>query len=364
MKHIALIGSTGSIGRQVTDVCVKDRERYRIVAICAGTESDLFLRQKRALSPKYARTVSKEGVEACLELCSLEGVDIVFVACSGFAGIKYTLSALEAGKRVALANKESMVCAGELIMPRYRDRIIPVDSEHSAIWQCLGYDLSAPFERIILTASGGPFLGREWDSLTDVTPKETLCHPTWKMGKKITVDCATLLNKGYEIIEAHHLFNAPYDKICAVLHPQSVIHSLVEFADGACLAQLSVPDMKLPIQLALSFPKRIRRISKRLDFMNAFSLDFRPLDEGMYPCFNLALECGKTGGTAPTILNAASEVADGAFLQGRIKYKDIYTVLCECADKAEKKPVTCLEDVEEADRRSRETAEGAIGNLR
>lgn len=340
MKKIALIGSTGSIGRQVLNVILRHSDKFSPVLLVANGSVEEFSRQVAFFKPQFAaladvsvasRAEISDGVKffsgaggalKALEEC---GADVAVVACGGFAGLKYSFKAVELGMPLALANKETLVCGGDLIMPAVRE-IMPVDSEHSAIWQCLGFRLDAPFEKLVITASGGAFRGRKWAELASVTPAEALNHPTWKMGAKITVDCATLLNKGYEVIEAHHLYSAPYDKIEAVIHPQSIVHSLVQFKDGGCLAQMGYPSMELPIQLALTYPERLGCGLKPLDFGSALSLEFQPLCRSDYPMFDLALRCGQAGGVLPTALNAASEVAVNAFLQGRLPYTDIFTV--------------------------------------
>lgn len=375
MKKVALVGSTGSIGRQVINVCERHRDKFEIVALIANSSGDELLRQITALHPAYAALTDKsaakcvknlpdgvnflageKGAMTALEEC---GADVVVVACGGFAGLKYSLKAVQLGLPLALANKETLVCGGELIMPRVKE-IMPVDSEHSAIWQCLNFDLSAPFDSLVITASGGAFRGRPWNSLTNVTPGEALAHPTWKMGAKITVDCATLLNKGYEIIEAHHLYGAPYEKISAVIHPQSIVHSMVRFADGATLAQLSYPTMELPIQLALTYPERLDCGLKQLDFSSAFSLDFLPLDRKDYPLFGLALDCGRAGGILPTVLNAASEVAVGAFLRGGLPFTDIFTVTDRVVSATANERVQSYEQLALADGNARKAAEKII----
>lgn len=375
MKKIALVGSTGSIGRQVINVAERYSEKFKLVALIANSSKDEFLRQVYRLTPEYAaltnenvaKTVGglpgnvrflqgEEGALTALEEC---GADVIVVACGGFAGLKYSLKAVELGVPLALANKETLVCGGELIMPRVKE-IMPVDSEHSAIWQCLNFDRNAPFESLVITASGGAFRGRKWETLTNVSPAEALAHPTWKMGAKITVDCATLLNKGYEIIEAHHLYGAPYEKISAVIHPQSIVHSLVRFADGATLAQLSYPTMELPIQLALTYPERLDCALPQLDFTKAFSLEFLPLDGKDYPLYSLALDCGKAGGVLPTALNAASEVAVGAFLKGGLRFTDIYTVTDKVVSKTANEGVQSYEQLAVADGNARRLAEKII----
>ena len=340
MKKIALVGSCGSIGRQVADVVRRSAGEFSLCALISNRSLETFNAQIAEFKPSFAvltdmdaakgiiaprETKVLSGEDGALEALGECGADIVFVACGGFAGLKYSLKAVETGARLALANKETLVCGGDIIMPLVGE-LVPVDSEHSAIWQCLNFERRAPFERLIITASGGPFRGRKFADLKGVKAADALRHPTWKMGAKITVDSATLLNKGYEIIEAHHLYNAPYSRIEAVIQPQSIVHSMVEFADGAVLAQLSNPSMELPIQLALTYPGRCRSGVAKMDFTRAFSLDFMPLERGQYPMYDLALECGRRGGIMPTVLNAASEIAVGAFLRDSIGFTDIYEI--------------------------------------
>ena len=343
MKKIALVGSCGSIGRQVADVVRRSGGEFSFCAMISNRSLDTFNAQIAEFKPRYAvltdveaakgiiapsetKVLSDEdGALKAIEEC---GADVAIVACGGFAGLKYSLNVIKTGVRLALANKETLVCGGDIIMPRVGE-LLPVDSEHSAIWQCLNFERRAPFERLIITASGGPFRGRKFADLKDVKAADALRHPTWKMGAKITVDSATLLNKGYEIIEAHHLYNAPYSKIEAVIQPQSIVHSMVEFADGAVLAQLSNPSMELPIQLALTYPERRFSNVTKMDFKRAFSLEFMPLERGQYPMYDLALECGERGGIMPTVLNAASEVAVAAFLKDAIGFTDIYEISAE-----------------------------------
>lgn len=371
MKKIALIGSTGSIGRQVINVVNRYPDRFKIVALVANFNVELFREQLLSLKPRFAALCD---ATACNNLTGVGGVtllkgdggamraveecgaDVIFVACGGFAGLKYSLKAVELNLPLALANKETLVCGGDLVMPRIKS-VMPVDSEHSAIWQCLNFNRNARFEKLVITASGGAFYGREWNSLKEVTAKEALCHPTWKMGEKITVDCATLLNKGYEVIEAHHLYGADYDKITAVIHRQSIVHSMVQFADGATLAQLSYPTMELPIQLALTYPDRCDCNLKQLDFSKTLSLEFAPLKKGAYPLYDLAIACGEAGGVLPTALNAASEVADRAFLCGRLKFTDIFTVADKVVQSTVNSGVGSYGQIAEVDACSRSLAE-------
>ena len=357
MKKIALVGSCGSIGRQVADVVRRNPDKFSLTAIISRRPSDAFYAQLGEFRPQFAALSAGTAADGanvrygtrfyCGEDGALAAVeesapDVVFVACGGFGGLKYSLKAIKMGATLALANKETLVCGGDIIMP-LGGNIVPVDSEHSAIWQCLNFDGRTPFSRLIITASGGPFRGRKFIELRDVTAEQALAHPTWKMGAKITVDSATLLNKGYEVIEAHHLYGAPYEKIDTVIQPQSIVHSMVQFADGALLAQLSVPTMELPIQLALTYPQRYDLGLAPLDFSRAFSLEFQPLDEKAYPLFALALQCGRTGGILPAALNAASEVAVQAFLEGKIRFTDIYGI---CAQTVESTPYAAADSYE------------------
>lgn len=375
MKKVALIGCTGSIGRQVINVMQRYPDKFSLVAMVANSSVEAFEKQVNSIKPAYCALTDENaakrvgglprgtrffsGKDAGLRVLEQCDADIVFVACGGFDGLKYSLKAAELNAVIALANKESLVCGGDLLMPK-AGNIVPVDSEHSALWQCLNFKKNASFARLYITASGGSFRGRKWDTLNTVTPAEALCHPTWKMGAKITIDSATLLNKGYEVIEAHHLYNAPYEKITAVIQPQSVIHSMVMFNDGAIMAQLSKPTMELPIQLAFTYPERLDLGLENLDFTKAFSLDFQPLIRKDYPMFDLALCCGEAGGVLPTALNAASEVAVGAFLNGAIKYTDIYSLSDKVVSATANCAVQSYKQLEEVDTASRNLAQKFI----
>ncbi|MCD8286549.1 MAG: 1-deoxy-D-xylulose-5-phosphate reductoisomerase [Clostridia bacterium] len=331
MKNIALAGCCGSIGRQVLDIVRRNPDKYRIVSLTTRRNTPEFQALVEEFRPicSAAEENSPDGVAE--EEFTCDEADICFNAAGGFAGFAYSLEAVHSGKTLALANKESLVCGADYIIPAANwsgSEIIPVDSEHSAIWQCMHFSKSTPVKELVLTASGGPFRGRDFATLENVTPAEALKHPTWKMGRKITVDSATLVNKAYEVIEAHALFGVPYDSIKTVLQPQSVIHSLVGYEDGAYLAQMSIPSMEVPIQLALTYPDRCPTSLTGLDFTRPFSLDFEPLNPADYPLYSLALACGKAGGMLPCIFNAADEVAVQAFLDGRISFTDILSV-CE-----------------------------------
>lgn len=362
MKKISLIGSTGSIGRQVIEVVRRHSDEYKIVAIAAYGNRALFEKQVADLQPEIS-VLASENKQAALALAGYAGADLIFNAASGFAGLEYSLKAVQAGKPLALANKETLVCAGDIIIPlaeKTGSKIIPVDSEHSAIWQCLDFDAKKPLKRLIITASGGAFGNTPYEELKGVTPEQALAHPTWKMGKKITIDSATLMNKGYEVIEAHFLYGAPYSDIEAVIQPQSIVHSLVEFTDGSLLAQMSYPTMEVPVQLVLSYPERLDSAVRPMDFKKAFSLDFRPLVRENYPCFDLALKCGEEGGTLPCAMNAADEVAVKAFLEGKIAFTDIYKVVDGVIQATGRESVKSFEQLSEADKTARKLAQNII----
>ena len=338
MKKIALIGSTGSIGKQTLSVVRRHPDKFKIVSLAAGNNVGDFLEQVNEFKPKVATlsTALPKGLPTGVEYFSgenaftnaiIEDADVVLVALVGFKGILAVLDAIEKGKDIALANKESLVVGGELVMSKAKEKgvkISPVDSEHSAIWQALGFDFNAKFNKLILTASGGAFRDIELDKLNSVTAADALRHPNWKMGAKITVDCATMVNKAFEVMEAKWLYNTSFDKIDVIIHRESIIHSMVEYIDGAVLAQMSYPDMELPIQLALSYPERLKTDLKSLNFAELKSLTFSPVDHKRYPCFNLIMEAAREGALYPAVANGANEQAVNLFLQGKIAFNDIY----------------------------------------
>lgn len=371
-KTITILGSTGSIGRQTLSVA--DELGLRVAALTAERNVDLMEAQCRKYRPKLAvladEAAAEElkvrladmnirvlaGAEALCEAAALPEADTVVVAVCGFAALRPTLTAICEKKRIALANKETMVCAGQIMQAAAREsgaEIIPVDSEHSAIFQCLmGCRDKAEVKRLILTCSGGPFFGKTRESLACMTKSDALRHPNWKMGAKITVDCATLMNKGLEIIEAMRLYDLPLSKVTAVIHRQSVVHSLVEFVDGAVLAQLGVPDMRIPIGLAMTYPNRTHNPAPALDLLSCGPLTFDAIDETAFPCFALAQQAAQTGGTACTAMNAANEEAVGLFLQDKIGFYDI----ADAVEAALRLPVVqepSLADIFEADRLAR-----------
>ena len=371
-KTITILGSTGSIGRQTLSVA--DELGLRVAALTAERNVDLMEAQCRQYRPELAvltdEAAAEElkvrladmnirvlaGAEALCEAAALPEADTVVVAVCGFAALRPTLTAIREKKRIALANKETMVCAGQIMQAAAREsgaEIIPVDSEHSAIFQCLmGCRDRAEVKRLILTCSGGPFFGKTRESLACMTKSDALRHPNWKMGAKITVDCATLMNKGLEIIEAMRLYELPLSKVTAVIHRQSVVHSLVEFVDGAVLAQLGVPDMRIPIGLAMTYPNRTHNPAPALDLLSCGPLTFDAIDETAFPCFALAQQAAQTGGTACTAMNAANEEAVGLFLQDKIGFYDI----ADAVEAALRLPVVqepSLADILEADRLAR-----------
>ena len=371
-KTITILGSTGSIGRQTLSVA--DELGLRVAALTAERNVELLEAQCRKYRPKLAvladEAAAEElkvrladmnirvlaGAEALCEAAALPEADTVVVAVCGFAALRPTLTAIREKKRIALANKETMVCAGQIMQAAAREsgaEIIPVDSEHSAIFQCLmGCRDRAEVKRLILTCSGGPFFGKTRESLACMTKSDALRHPNWKMGAKITVDCATLMNKGLEIIEAMRLYDLPLLKVEAVIHRQSVVHSLVEFVDGAVLAQLGVPDMRIPIGLAMTYPNRAHNPAPALDLLTCGPLTFDAIDETAFPCFVLAKQAAQLGGTACTALNAANEEAVGLFLQDKIGFYDI----ADAVEAALRLPVVqepSLADIFEADRLAR-----------
>ncbi|HET7034791.1 MAG TPA: 1-deoxy-D-xylulose-5-phosphate reductoisomerase [Thermomicrobiaceae bacterium] len=347
VTRIALLGSTGSIGRQTLEVVASQPEQLAVVALAAGRNVALLGEQVARFRPRLVAVAGPErpaltgvdvltGAEGLIAAATLPEADIVVVATSGHAAILPTLRAIEAGKTIALANKESIVCAGEIILPAARRRgvaIRPVDSEHSAIWQCIGSAPGDEVSRVTLTASGGPFRDTPLAELAGVTIEQALAHPNWTMGSKVTIDSATMMNKGLEVIEAHWLFDLPYAKIGVVIQPQSIVHSLVSFQDGAVLAQLAVPDMRIPIQYALSYPARWPASAPRLEIDRLNRLDFQPPSAERYPALRLARQAGEAGSTYPTVLSGADEVAVAAFLAGRIRFTAIAAIVAEVLDR-------------------------------
>ncbi len=367
MKRLAILGSTGSIGRQTLDVVRSFPGRFQVVGLAAGLNRKLLEQQIAEFRPRFAclqsdQTGSISGAR-CLpmaEMASHSDVDLVVLATSGRAGLAPALAAIESGKKLALANKEVLVMAGEVVMARACQRgvdIVPIDSEHSAIWQCLQGEPRQAVRKILLTASGGPFRRHDRNELQAITAEEALRHPTWSMGKKVTIDSATLMNKGMEIIEAHWLFGVDYQQIEVVVHPQSIVHSLVEFADGSVKAQLSPPDMRLPIQYALSHPERLSNPAlPQLDLARTASLSFEAPDAERFPCLRLARHAGEKGGTYPAVMSAADDVAVELFLGGAIGFMDIPRLIEGVLEQHQSIGHPSLEAVLEADSWARQTA--------
>lgn len=336
-RKISIIGSTGSIGTQALEVIEKLADKFEIIALAGGSNIELLKQQAEKFKPKFiyaSKPLAISGIktaDSLEEICSNKENDIILVAVSGKIGLKPTLKAIENGIDIALANKETLVMAGDIVMKKAREngvKIIPVDSEHCAIHQCIK-DISQ-VEKLIITASGGPFLHKSVEEMKKATVEQALAHPRWHMGKKITVDSATLMNKGLEIIEAHHLFGFDYDKIDVVVHPQSIVHSAIEYVDGSVIAQLGLPSMHIPIQYAITYPQRFEGIkSKSFSFADIARLDFEKPDFEKFPCIKLAYQAGRTGGTATACLNAANEEAVFAFLDGKIKLYNIYEITAE-----------------------------------
>ncbi len=379
IRNVAILGSTGSIGRAALDVLSKSELPFRIAAISCHSQLELFEEQIQTFSPKFAyttgpssesikrwqagnsansKTVRELGMEKLVSMVQSHEVDIVVAAIVGIAGLETSIAAAEAGKRLALANKESLVVSGSLMMDAARRsgaEILPVDSEHSAVFQCLqsGREKSE-VKRIILTASGGPL--RDWpvERLSSATVADALSHPTWQMGRKITVDSATMMNKALEVIEAKWLFDLDPDKIAVVVHPQSIIHSMVEFNDGAVIGQLSPPDMRLPIQYALTYPRRFPAPSQVMDWSQSMRLDWKPADLDRYPALQLGFEVAKKGGTCGAVLNAANEAAVDLFLNGRIKLTDIATICRQVLNHHHFSPSPTLSELLSLDRWGRQ----------
>jgi 1-deoxy-D-xylulose-5-phosphate reductoisomerase len=375
---VALVGSTGSIGTQAVDVVRAEPDRYRVVALGASTSIEQLATQARELRPERVAIADAElapkleelvppGVEVLGGPEALAAIareaEVVLNAVVGFAGLPVTMAALEAGRRLALANKQSLIAAGPVVQ-RARStpgaEIVPVDSEHSAIHQCLRAGGAAEVRRVVLTASGGPFRGRGADELQEVTVEEALAHPTWAMGPQNTIDSSTLMNKGLEVIETHELFGVDYDHVEVVVHPQSIVHSMVEFTDGATVAQLSEPDMRLPIGYALAYPGRARVAFGTLDWAKVGRLDFEPPDLDAFPCLSLAYQAGRTGGTAPAWLNAANEVAVAAFLESVIPWRAIAETIREVVEDHDGTTPNTVDVVIEADQRARQRARRAV----
>ena len=378
---ISILGSTGSIGRQSLDV-VRMHPEIRVAALTAGSSLELLSQQCREFRPELAVVATEEGakalkemlrdipvrvsfgMEGLLEAATLESADCVITAVVGMLGLRPTLAAIHARKRIGLANKETLVCAGELVMAearKYGAKIIPVDSEHSAIFQCLmGCEDRKEVKRLILTCSGGPFFGMDRQQLSKVTKADALKHPNWKMGPKITIDCATLMNKGLEVIEAMRLYDLPLEQVDVLIHRQSIVHSMVEFTDGAVMAQMGAPDMRLPIQLAMTYPERFPSPVEPLDLTACGPLTFGKPDLEAFPCLALARHCAKLGGSACAAMNGANEEAVALFLQDKIGFYDLYDLVKQAVEAVPFLASPTLEDILETDRLARRSVKSMV----
>jgi len=377
MKKISVLGSTGSIGTQTLDVISRDPGAYEVVGLAAGSNAELLLEQAKAHRPKLVSVATKEladsirdrlpegtrvlyGEEGLIETAANAGADVVVCALVGSLGLTSTLAAIEAGAAIALANKETLVTAGHLVTARAAARgtpLLPVDSEHSALFQCLNGEDRKAVKRLILTASGGSFRDRGREELRNVTVEDALKHPNWSMGAKVTIDSATMANKGLEVIEARWLFDLPYEQIDVMIHPESVVHSMVEFEDTSVMAQLGNPDMRVPIQYALTYPLRKPSPASPLDLLSRGALHFRPMDFGRYPCLRLAYEAGRAGGTAPAVFNAANERAVARFLSGEIPFLAIEKIIETVLSRHSVITDPDLETILETDREARREAD-------
>lgn len=380
-KNIVILGSTGSIGKSALSLIKKFKNEFNVIGLSAGENVVELSKQIKIFKPEYvslnnekkAKILQKKfknikilsGLKGICYLASLKKVDVILLSIVGAAGLFPLLSAIKAGKKIALANKEAIIIAGDIInneLKKHKAQILPVDSEHSAIFQVLHGQKKEFIKKIILTASGGPFFKRDKEDFKKITKKEALNHPTWKMGEKITIDSATLVNKGLEVIEAHYLFDLPYEKIDVVIHPQSIVHSMVEFKDGSIIAQISKPDMKLPIMYALTYPERKENIVHSLNLKKGIKLDFKKIDKYKFRGFFLALKAGKVGGTMPACMNAANEIAVKNFIEGKITFDKI-TYYIEKAIKEHtliKNP--SLEDILRVDTDTRKKTQEVIDN--
>ena len=376
MKRISILGSTGSIGKQTLDVVRQHKDKFEVVAISANSSVDLLLEQIKEFKPKYVAVYDElraiklksmipsdinievlSGMEGLKAISSLDEIDVLLTAIVGMIGLVPTLEAIKKGKDIALANKETLVCAGNLVMneaKKYGVSILPVDSEHSAIFQCLNGEKNKEIEKIILTASGGPFRGKKKDDLLNVTKNQALKHPNWSMGRKISIDSSTLMNKGLEVIEAKWLFDVEHNQIDVVVHPQSIIHSMVQFIDSSVIAQLGCPDMRLPIQYALSYPDRIECDFERLDLAKIATLTFEEPDMDTFPCLKLAYDTLKMGGTYSAVLNSANEVLVNEFLEDKIGFYDIPYYIEKTLEAHNSISEPTVEDILEIDRWTRE----------
>jgi 1-deoxy-D-xylulose-5-phosphate reductoisomerase len=380
MKNVVVLGSTGSIGRNAVSVLSDFTDRFSVFGLSSNINIGLLREQIKRFKPKKVVITDEEsfrsfkeengieillGLEGLKKLCSDPDVDLVINALVGSVGLVPSFVAIESGKNLAIANKETLVMAGDLLIQKAEERdvkILPIDSEHSAIWQCLLTGNKSEVKRLILTASGGPFLKKKKEDLKNIKVAEALSHPTWEMGKKITVDSATLMNKGLEVIEAHWLFDMPADKIRVLIHPQSIVHSMVEFVDGSLIAQMSIPDMRIPIQYALFYPERLPTNNRHLDLTQIKSLTFEEPDQEKFPCLEMCYQALQMGGTAPAVLNAANEMAVKAFLEEKLPFVEIHKITKQALNHHQVAKTPGLDDILNADKWAREEAKKIISS--
>jgi len=383
-KKIAILGSTGSIGVSCLDVIERNRDRFEVIGLTANNNIDLLVKQTYRFCPRVVATANNRlkrelrdqlndmnitvlgGVDGVIEVAKLADIDLLVSAIAGAAGLLPTLTAIRGGKHIALANKEVLVMAGKLIVNEAKKNnvsILPIDSEHSAIFQSLKSGSHNEIKKLILTASGGPFHDYPEKQLAEVTPQQALKHPNWHMGKKVSVDSATMMNKGLEVMEAHWLFDTPIDKISVMVHPQSIVHSMVEYCDGSVIAQLGIPDMRIPISYALSYPERIKNGFPNLDLCEVGTLTFSYPDYKRFPCLELAYDAARECETMPAVLNAADEVAVNAFLKQRVRFADIPLVISRTMSRHSSKSYNTVEEIIEVDRWAREEAENIINSF-
>ena len=380
MKNISILGSTGSIGTQTLDIVKNNPDEFRVIGLTANKNMELLKNQINEFKPEAVGVMDEEkadllkqnvdinvysGIEGIIKIASLNEIDTVVNSLVGSVGVKPTVEAIRNKKNIALANKETLVTAGSVVMEEVKKnnvRLMPIDSEHSAIFQCLNNENVNDVNEITITASGGPFKNYSKAQLENVTVQDALRHPTWNMGNKITIDSATLMNKGFEVIEAHWLYDIPYEKVEVVIHPQSIIHSLVEFKDNSTLAQLSLPDMKLPIQYALSYPKRLPLNIKKLNLMEVKNLSFEKPNFELFPCLGYAYDAGNKSGTLPAVLNAANEAAVYAFLDNKIKFLDIHRLINKMMQKHNIIKNPNLNQILDVDKKIKEETQEIIEN--
>jgi len=378
MKHISILGSTGSIGTQTLDIVRQFPDEFKVVGLTTNKNSDLLLKQIKEFKPKAVAIMDKSktddllnfsscqvysGIEGLNKIAALQEADTVVNALVGSVGIEPTYNAIKSKKNIALANKETLVAAGSVIMEEIKKNnvaLMPIDSEHSAVFQCLNGENIKEVDKITITCSGGPFKNYGKEQMENVAPHDALQHPTWNMGNKITIDSATLMNKGFEVIEAHWLYGINYDKIKIVIHPQSIVHSLVEFVDGSVKAQLGFPDMKIPIQYALTYPKRFHSLSKPLNLVQIKKLEFSEPDFEKFQCLKYSYEAGIKGGTLPAVMNAANEIAVYAFLENKIRFLDVPRLIRKMMDEHNLIKNPALKEILEVDRKTKEETKNII----